>query len=81
MLRVVRAEEHLEPWPPVVVGGAHGVEAEHFGSRTEQRRRVSEPRELLVKQWTHCLGVELARQPQPRNEGPIHAAIMPSASY
>src|SRR6185437_10907074 len=66
-------QEHQQPRPPVVVGGALGVEPEHLRPRPDQRRRVPQPRKLRLKQRPDNLRKELTRQPYPRHE-PTHPA-------
>jgi len=65
---VAFAEEDLQARTPVMVGGAPAVEAEHLRSRAEQRRRVSQPRELRLEQRADARRVELAGKRQAGNE-------------
>ena len=68
--------------PQFVVGRALGVKTERFGSSAEQRRRVPEPGEGIVKQRAHRLGVELARPHRdPGTNVAATLAMMPSPGY
>ena len=63
-------DEHVHPRSPAVIGGHRGVEAEHVGSPSEQRRRVLP----VVQQRGDDLGVERRAQLTSGREVVRHAA-------